>query len=488
MSGLIPEPVLIAPMQALLESQRADFLAARPESLDIRRDRLRRLRAVLETHGRAIAAAVRDDFTARSTDFTRLADILPSVGMIDYCLANLDRWARVERRRPLPPLGLLGARAEVRYVPKGVIGIVSPWNFPVVLAFAPLAQALAGGNRVLLKPSEHTPATSALFAQVLGQAFAPEEIAVVTGDADTGRAFTRLRFDHLVFTGATAIGREVARAAAENLVPVTLELGGKSPAIVSRSADIAHAAGRIALGKLMNAGQVCLSPDYLLVPEEREGEMVAALGAAAARMYPAMLANEDYTALIADRHVTRLRELVADAVGQGARATIINPAGEDFTVANVRKLPFTILTGVTDAMKVMQDEIFGPILPMKTYRHIDEAADYIEGHDHPLGLYWFGTDSAERERVLARTTSGGVTINDVITHVTADDLPFGGIGPSGMGAYHGIEGFRAFSHARAVYHQPGWDVSGMVGLRPPYGALLRRVLRFKLGKQPFPAR
>ena len=469
-------------MQVLLDRQRRDFLAARPEPLPLRRDRLRRLGGVLEAHGHAIADAVREDFGTRSTDFTRLADVLPAVSMVEYCLANLARWTRPERRRPLPPLGLLGARAEVRYVPKGVVGIVSPWNFPVVLAFAPLAQVLAAGNRAMLKPSEHTPATSALFAEILGAAFAPEELAVVTGGPEVGRAFTGLRFDHLLFTGGTAIGREVARAAAENLVPVTLELGGKSPAIVSRSADIAHAAERIALGKLMNAGQVCLAPDYVLAPEEREAELVGAIGEAAERMYPAMLGNEDYTALIADRHVTRLRELVADAVGQGAQAIEVNPAGEDFAVSNARKLPFTILTGVTDAMKVMQEEIFGPVLPVRTYRGIDEAIEYINAHDNPLGLYWFGADAAERERVLGRTSSGGVTINDVIGHVTVDDLPFGGIGASGMGAYHGVEGFRTFSHARAVYRQPGWDVAGLIGLKPPYGAMLKRVLRLKLGK------
>ena len=482
MSVLNADPAASATLLALLNRQRTDFLAARPESPAVRKDRLRRLRAVLEHHGNAMAEAVRADFTVRSTDFTRLADVLPSIGMIDYCLAHLDRWMRPERRRPLPPLGLLGARAEVRHVPKGVIGILSPWNFPVVLAFTPLAQVLAAGNRAILKPSEHTPATSALLAELLGAAFAPEELAVVTGDAAVGRAFSALPFDHLVFTGSTAIGREVARAAAENLVPVTLELGGKSPAIISRSADLAEAAQRIALGKLMNAGQICLAPDYVLAPVEREDELVGALSAAAARMYPAMLANDDYTALIADRHVTRLRALVADAVGQGATATEINPAAEDFTAANARKLPFTVLTGVTDAMQVMQQELFGPVLPVVTYRTVDQAADYVTAHDHPLGLYWFGTDAAERERVLARTTSGGVTINDVISHVTADDLPFGGIGPSGMGAYHGPEGFRTFSHARAIYHQPRWDISGMVGMKPPYGAALKRILRFKLGK------
>jgi coniferyl-aldehyde dehydrogenase len=469
-------------MRQMVDRQRCAFMAALPEPLSARRDRLRRLRAVLESHGSAIAAAVEADFGTRARDFTRLADVLPGVSMIDYCLANLDRWARPERRRPLPPLGLLGARAEVRYEPKGVVGVVSPWNFPVVLAFAPLAQVLAAGNRAMLKPSEHTPQTSALFAELLHAAFAPEELAVVTGGPEVGQAFASLRFDHLVFTGATSIGREVAKAAAAKLVPVTLELGGKSPAIVSASADLAHAAARIALGKLMNAGQVCLAPDYALVPAGQEQAFIAHLTSAAAAMYPTMLANPDYTAVIADRHVARLEGLVAEAVEKGATATVINPAGEDFAASNARKLPFTVLTGVTPDMKVMQEEIFGPVLPVVGYAGIDAAIDHVNAGEIPLGLYWFGTDEGERERVLARTRSGGVTINDVISHVTVDDLPFGGLGASGMGAYHGVEGFRAFSHARAVYRQPRWDVARLVGLKPPYGAVLRRVLRLKLGE------
>jgi coniferyl-aldehyde dehydrogenase len=471
-----------AVLAAMLETQRRAFLAALAEPIDVRKDRLLRLRAVIESRGNEIARAVEADFGTRAVDFTRLADVLPGISMIDYCLANLDRWARPERRRTLRPLGLMGARAEVRYEPKGVIGVLSPWNFPVVLAIAPLAQVLAAGNRAMLKPSEHTPITSALFAEVLSAAFGPEELAVVTGGPDVGQAFAALRFDHLVFTGATSIGREVARAAAANLVPVTLELGGKSPAIVSRSADLAHAAGRIALGKLMNAGQVCLAPDYVLVPREAEAALVGHVAEAARAMYPTMLANPDYTAIIADRHVERIKALVAEAVAQGATATVVNPADEDFAASNARKLPLTILTNVRPEMRVMREEIFGPVLPVMAYRHIDDAVTHVNAGETPLGLYWFGKDAAERERVLARARSGGVTVNDVISHVTVDDLPFGGLGASGMGAYHGVEGFRAFSHARAVYSQPRWDVAKLIGLKPPYGAMLKRVLRLKLGR------
>jgi len=463
-------------IDGILARQREAFLAARPEPLSVRRDRLARLKALLLEHGDALCAAMSADFGNRNRDMSMMSDIVAGIGLINYCQKNLTRWVRPERRRSNFPLGLLGARSELRHEPKGVIGIVSPWNFPVGLTVNPLAQALAAGNRAMIKPSEFTPATSALMAELFAQAFAEDEVATVLGGADVGEAFCALPFDHLLFTGATSIGRHVARAAAANLVPVTLELGGKSPTIVGRSADIDRAAGRIAIGKMMNAGQICLAPDYLLVPREKEQRMVTALVARASAMYPTLLANDDYAAVINARHRDRLKDLVADAVAKGATATEVNPAGENFANANVNKLPLTILTGVDDRMKVMQDEIFGPVLPIKSYDALDDALDYINAHDHPLGLYYFGEDKAEEARVLARTTSGGVTVNDVMFHVSMDDLPFGGIGPSGMGSYHGPEGFKAFSHARAVFRQPKLDITGLAGIRPPYGKAIRRTI------------
>ena len=339
-----------------------------------------------------------------------------------------------------------------------------------------MAQALAAGNRAMIKPSEFTPATSETMAQLFARHFAAEEVATVLGGAGVGEAFCALPFDHLLFTGATSIGRHVLRAAAENLVPVTLELGGKSPTILGRSADVNRAAGRIALGKMMNAGQICLAPDYLLVPEELEQRTVAALVEHASAMYPTLLGNDDYAAVINARHRDRLTGLVAEAVAKGAEAIEVNPAGEDFSTANANKLPLTILRNVDDTMKVMQDEIFGPVLPVKTYRALDEAIDYVNAHDHPLGLYVFAEDQAEQERVLSRTTSGGATVNDVMFHVSMDDLPFGGVGPSGMGSYHGPEGFKAFSHARAVFRQPKLDITRLAGIRPPYGKAIRRTI------------
>lgn len=463
-------------MRALLEAQQRAFRAALPEPLALRRDRLDRCLALLVDNREALAAAMSADFGHRSREQSLLSDILPSVSFTRYCRRRFARWARPERRSAGFPLALFGGRAEVRYAPKGVVGIVSPWNFPVGLTMGPLAQVLAAGNRAMLKPSEFTERTSSLLAELVSRYFGSDEVAVVTGSVEVARAFCALPFDHLVFTGASAVGRQVLKAAADNLVPVTLELGGKSPTIVGRSADIGRAGQRIAAGKMLNAGQVCLAPDYLLVPEEMEQRAIGAISDAVAKAYPSLLANADYTAIVNAGHRDRLLGLVEDAIGKGAEALVVNPANEDFAAANLNKLPLTILRKVDSGMRVMQEEIFGPVLPVKTYRSIDEAIDIVNAGERPLALYYFGDDKEEQERVLGRTVSGGVTVNDILFHITVDELPFGGIGPSGMGAYHGPEGFRTFSHARAIYHQPRLDTARLAGLRPPYGAATRRTI------------
>lgn len=458
-----------AELEALLARQRAAFTASRPEPLSQRKDRIRRAMALVKEHGEAFAKAMSADFGSRSHHQSMLTDIAATVGAGNHALKHLDGWARPEKRKVQFPLGLMGAKAEVRYEPKGVIGILSPWNFPVQLAFGPLMQVLAAGNRAMLKPSEFTERTSELMAELTAQYFQPEEVAVITGGPEVAAAFSSLPFDHLVFTGSTATGRRVMQAAAANLVPVTLELGGKSPVVMGRSADFAKAGERIAIGKMMNAGQICLAPDYLMVPEDKADEAVAGVTGAAAAMYPRVLDNDDYASIVSDRHFERLQGLVEDAKAKGAEVIEVNPAGEDFANANQRKMPLTVLRGVNDGMTVMQEEIFGPVLPVMTYKSVDQAVDYINEHDRPLGLYYFGEDKGEQERVLTRTISGGVTTNDVVFHVSMEDLPFGGVGPSGMGSYHAIEGFREFSHARAVYHQPKIDIAKLGGLKPPYG-------------------
>jgi coniferyl-aldehyde dehydrogenase len=466
-----------AEMERVLKLQRDSFTAARPEGLHARKDRIHRAIHALKANADELNRAMSADFGNRSPAQSMITDIAGTISFGKYCLKNLDRWAKPERRHVQFPLGLLGAKAELRYEPKGVVGILSPWNFPVNLTFGPLMQVFAAGNRAMIKPSEFTERTSAVMARIVEEAFDAEECRVFTGPPEVAQAFSELPFDHLVFTGSTATGRKVMEAAAKNLVPVTLELGGKSPVVMGRSADFARAGERIALGKMMNAGQICLAPDYLYVPEDKADEAVHGVWQGTAAMYPTLLDNEDYASIVSDRHSDRLKGLVADAREKGAEIIEVNPGDEDFASTNARKMPLTILKNVTDDMKAMQEEIFGPVLPVKTYKTVGEAVDYINAHDRPLGLYYFGEDAKEREQVLTRTISGGVTVNDVIFHVSMEDLPFGGTGPSGMGSYHGIEGFREFSHARSVYTQPKVDIAKLGGFKPPYGDATAKAAR-----------
>jgi coniferyl-aldehyde dehydrogenase len=464
-------------LRELLQKQREAFTLARPEGLDLRRDRIGRAIALLKENADALCQAMSADFGNRSPHQSMITDIAGTVAFGKYCLKHLDKWARSEKRHVQFPLGLLGAKAELRYEPKGVVGILSPWNFPVNLSFGPLMQVLAAGNRAMIKPSEFTERTSALSAELCAKYFDEREVAFVTGGPEVAQEFSSLPFDHLVFTGSTATGRKVMEAAARNLCPVTLELGGKSPVFLGRGADLERAGERIAMGKMMNAGQICLAPDYMYVPHDQEDAAIAAVELGVHRMYPTLLENDDYASVVTDRHFDRLKAMVEDARDKGAEVIEVNPGKEDFSNTNARKMPLTILRNVTDEMQAMQEEIFGPVLPVRTYREIGEAIDYVNDRDRPLGLYYFGGDPGEREEVLTRTISGGVTVNDVIFHVSMEDLPFGGVGPSGIGAYHGVEGFREFSHARAVYTQPKIDVAKLGGFKPPYGAATEKAVR-----------
>jgi len=464
-------------MEAVLRKQRAAHHQMRPEPLALRKDRIQRAMKLLTDHADDLCKVMAADFGNRSPHQSMITDIAGTVNFGKYCLKHMDKWSRPEKRHVQFPLGLLGAKAEVRYEPKGVVGILSPWNFPVNLSFGPLMQIFAAGNRAMIKPSEFTEKTSLLTKELVEEYFTPDECAVFTGGPEVAAAFSELPFDHLIFTGSTATGRKVMESAAKNLVPVTLELGGKSPVFLGESADFAKAGERVALGKMLNAGQICLAPDYLYVPESKQDEAIHGVWQGTANMYPTLLDNEDYASVVTDRHFDRLQDLVADARDKGAEVIEVNPGNEDFSNTNARKMPLTILKNVNDDMRAMQEEIFGPVLPVKTYRHIDEAIDYVNDHDRPLGLYFFGQDSDEREKVLSRTISGGVTVNDVIFHVSMEDLPFGGVGPSGMGSYHGVEGFREFSHARSIYTQPKIDVAKLGGLKPPYGPATEKAVK-----------
>jgi len=447
-----------------------------------RRDRLDRAIAMLVDHADAFADAISEDFGHRSRETSLLTDIGAPISALKNARKNFESWAKDQRRKSLFPLGLLGAKSQLRFQPKGVVGIIAPWNYPVQMVMTPLADIFAAGNRVMVKPSEFTERTSALLEELAPKYFAETEFAVFTGGAEVGKEFSSLAFDHLLFTGATGVGKHIMRAAANNLVPVTLELGGKSPTIVGRSADMRKAADRITMGKMMNAGQTCLAPDYLFVAADQEEAVIDNIRTSVSEQYPALLHNDDYTSVINSRNFERLQGYLEDAIAKGAEAIEVNPADEDFKSSNGRKMPLTILRNVDDSMAVMQEEIFGPLLPIKRYGQIDEAIDYVNQHDRPLGLYYFGSDKNEEEQVLSRTTSGGVTINDVLFHVAMDDLPFGGVGPSGMGHYHGFDGFKEFSHQRAIFRQTGVDVAKLGGLKPPYGKAMQKVLKQQISK------
>jgi coniferyl-aldehyde dehydrogenase len=459
-------------LSGLLGKQRAAFLRDGPPSAAQRRADLLKLKKALRANRPAIEAAVSKDFGYRSAYETRIMEIIPVIQAINYLRRNLAKWMRPERRNV--SMHFLPGRARVVYQPLGVIGIVSPWNYPMSLALTPLVNAMAAGNRVMLKPSELTPATSELLKSLLREIFPEEQVAVVTGGPEIGAAFSRLPFDHLVFTGSTNVGRAVMKEAAENLVPVTLELGGKSPALIGPDADIETAAASVAYGKLANAGQTCIAPDYVLVHEKDATAFVASYEATAAKFYPRGGADQNYTSIASARHYDRLRSLIDDARKKGARVVEIEKDG----IANIRKLAPVIVLNVTDDMAIMQDEIFGPVLPVMTYRTIDEAIGYINRKPRPLALYYFGHNSEDRRKVLTRTTSGNVTINDTLMHYVQDDIPFGGIGMSGMGAYHGVEGFRSLSHAKGIFVQSRWNLGAL--LHPPFNRMTDLVVRYLL--------
>lgn len=469
-----------ASMLTILEAQKRAHIREGAPSVALRKDRLNRCVSVLVDYQKDIVDALDADFGSRSKDMSMLTDVMGAIAPLKHARDNFEKWMRTEKRGVEFPFGLLGAKAEVRFQPKGTVGVVSPWNFPIQLTFGPLAGILAAGNRAMIKPSELTPETSALMARLFDLVFDEEEIAVITGGPDVGQAFCGLAFDHIIFTGGTGIGRHVMRAAADNLVPLTLELGGKSPTIIGRTADFEKAVTRIMAGKTMNAGQICLAPDYVMAPAEKRDDFVKAASAAVAKMFPTIKDNDDYTAIINQRHYDRIKGYVDEAKAKGATVIEINPANEDFTQQEHRKIPPTLILDATDDMKVMQEEIFGPVLPVKTYQTISEAVAYVNANDRPLGLYYFGEDKAETEQVLNTTTSGGVTLNDVIFHVGQEDLPFGGIGPAGMGSYHGRDGFFEFSHKKAVYAQTKNEITAL--FRPPWGAQARNIMAGRVKK------
>jgi coniferyl-aldehyde dehydrogenase len=470
-------------MLALLESQRNDFLAEGPVSAATRIDRIDRGIDALVRFADKLAEAVHTDFSCRPREITMLTDVGASITPMKHARKHLRQWMKGEKRPTGFPLNLLGGRSRIEYQPLGVVGIISPWNFPVSMVFAPMSGALAAGNRVMVKPSEFTPATSEVLETMIKSVYDPKEVAIFTGGPEVGQAFSNLPLDHLLFTGATSVARHIMAAAARNLVPVTLELGGKSPVIISRSADLEKSMERIMLGKTMNAGQICLAPDYLLVPEEKLHEVITMAQQVVAKMYPTLLENGQYTSVVNERHYQRLSGYLQEARERGVKVIEINPAGEDFSQQQgTHKIPPTLIPEPPEDLKVLQEEIFGPLLPIRTYREFSETVDYVNSRPRPLAAYYFGNDADEQNSVETRTTSGGICINDVIMHISQEDLPFGGVGPSGMGSYHGLEGFRTFSHAKSIYRQTKMNIGKLSGMLPPYGKTTEKSIRMQVKK------
>lgn len=461
------ELAVLARMEDILQKQKRAFLTDGYVAPEIRRERMDRAITLLLENETALCQTMNHDFGNRSVHQSRMADIGGTLESLKYAKKYLHKWMHHEKRKPMFPLGLFGAKARVEFQPKGVIGNLATWNFPVHIAMGPLAGIFAAGNRCMVKLSEVTPETSLLLEQLISKYFDEKEFVGINGGPEVGAAFAALPFDHILFTGATGIARHILHAAANNLTPVTLELGGKSPVIISRSADIKEAALRIMSGKAINVGQVCLSPDYIFVPKEKRDSFIEYCQEHVRTMFPSMLNNPDYSSVVNSRHRQRLQAHLDDARVKGAETRVLGNE-ENFTGHN--RMPMTVVIEPGDDMTVMQEEIFGPVICIKTYGDIDECIRFIRARPHPLALYYFGQDKIEERYVLDNTVSGGVCINDVMTHVSSEDLPFGGIGDSGMGNYHGFDGFKTFSHSRAVYHQTRLNLMKLAGMMPPYGA------------------
>ncbi len=470
MSLNTPNPSL----RSLFDAQHGASRAQIDAPLALRRERLLKIRALLHEHGGALTQAVQADFGVRSAQLTEIADLFVLRALLSSTLKRLPKWMKPVKVRT--PLYLQPSHGYLQRQPLGVVGVVSPWNYPVQLSLGPVITALSAGNRVMLKPSELTPRTSALLAELIGKTFAPDELCVVQGGAALAAEFASLPFDHLFFTGSTAVGRKVAQAAAANLTPTTLELGGKSPCIIDASCDLENAALKIAHGKLLNAGQTCIAPDYLLLPRGLEAAFEKAFAAAVKRLFPRIAGNPDYASIQNDRYFDQLQAALAEAQARGATVKVIDPQGVTPASADpvTRQMAPVLVYGAQPGMKLMEEEIFGPILPVVAYDTLDQAIDHINARPRPLALYWFGSDNAARDQVLTRTVSGGVTVNDTLMHIAHENLPFGGVGDSGWGAYHGETGFLRLTQEKPVLVSSRWARGDL--FYPPYGKRFDQVM------------
>jgi len=437
-------------MQSKLDVLKERFLTNYNPSLNERIDRIKRVQKLVAENTDSFHKALQEDFGTRHEQLSLLADTLPVINNGNDVLKHISKWIKPEKRKPNFPLGLLGGKAFVQFQPYGVVGLISPWNFPLNLSIAPLIEIFAAGNNAMMKLSEFVPATSELTEKLINEYFSSDEAVVINGGPKTSQDFVSLPFDHLLYTGSTNVARKVAAEAGKNLVPLTLELGGKSPVIVGPNAKMKKSVDKIMMGKLVNGGQICIAPDYVFVPENKEEEFVNHAIEAVNSTYPTIKNNPDYTSIIHLNHYERLSSYLEDARSKGAKIIEINPANEDLSQQEFHKMLPTIILNPTDDMEIMKNEIFGPILPVKTYSNFNDTIKYINKNPKALAIYYFGDDNSEIENVLNNTSSGQAVINEVLFQFSMHDLPFGGVGPSGMGAYHGYDGFKNFSHKRSV--------------------------------------
>lgn len=457
-------------LEQVFTAQQEAFRQNTYPDVDERVENLKRLKQALLKHKKSLAQALSEDFLHRSETDTLLADVMPTVQGINYAIKKLKSWVKTDKRHV--PLIFQPAQLRVEYQPLGVIGIIVPWNYPVFLSLGPLTAALAAGNRAMLKLSEFTPAANQVINNILSEAFAEDCVCVIQGEAEVAKQFSQLPFDHLMFTGSTQVGSLVMQEAAKNLTPVTLELGGKSPVIVADDVSVSFAVERILFGKCLNAGQTCVAPDYILCPEHKVAELIDELKRQFNRLYPKFEKNKDYTGIINTRQKERLESLCQQASEAGAEVIALQDGESE------HKIPLTLLLNAPDNTRVMQEEIFGPLMPIVSYRTEQEALDYVNQRPRPLALYLITHNKALENKTVKETHAGGMCVNDTAFHVAQEDAPFGGIGPSGMGHYHGKEGFLTFSKAKTILKKGKFNSAKTIF--PPYGIKVKSLLKFIL--------
>lgn len=483
MNSQIPDTGAANHIHTILQKQRTAFQREGAVSAQVRQDRIQRIIDLVFDNREQLVASLAEDFGHRSHHQSLMSDIYATLECLKHSKKHLKSWMKSERRSAPFPMNLLGAKARVEYHPKGVVGIIGTWNFPVNTIFAPLGGVFAAGNRAMIKCSEITPKTGELIETLIKKYFDDEELVAINGGPDVGASFSAAPFDHIIFTGATSIGRHILHAAADNLTPVTLELGGKSPVIIADDYDLQEAVERIINGKILNQGQVCLSPDYIFVPKDKLEDFNTRCMDYLGKLYASILDNPDYTSVVNARHFQRLQSYLEDARQLGADIREFNPANEDFSQQQgTHKIPLTLVINPGDELLVSREELFGPVIVVRSYDKLQDCLDYVRARPHPLALYYFGNSKSEQRYILDNSTSGAVTINDVIFHVSCEDLPFGGIGPSGMGNYHGLDGFKTFSHPRAVYTQSKINFQRLGGMIPPYGDKCDKTLKAMIRK------